>query len=176
MRTNFGHALSQGVEVCGWTRALMTGAFYTWINDLDYFVFIEQDCLVSGSGWVEHVISNMKGRGLSCGVYSESHLRVENSLIIIHRDWIPRFIRYYTDIPQWDSVLFPELKFHKLLFTNRFFKIPFTPLPFGYGRSRPIDFTSPHFYAQQWNESDLRLLLNQEGCEFLLPEKKESAA
>jgi hypothetical protein len=43
----------------------------------------------------------------------------------------------------------------------------FVPLPFGYARSRPINFSDRHFFAQQWRKKELLQLLDLTDFESL---------
>lgn len=44
---NFGHeAVSSAPTIGGWERSVLQGAFQAILNDVDYFIYVEQDLLV----------------------------------------------------------------------------------------------------------------------------------
>jgi hypothetical protein len=160
---NFGHQSVTVGKYCGWTRGLLTGAFYALMSSADYFIYIEQDCLVYGKGWVERVLRNMYGRGISFGYFPEHGPHAtdtvsesEPSLTVIHRDCIKPAIDIYMSIQPDDKTMCSDYKFDQLRRA-----LPFTPLPFGYGRARPINFSDRHFYAQHWSENELKALFQK---------------
>ncbi|MDD5089241.1 MAG: hypothetical protein PHI18_10670, partial [bacterium] len=59
LKRNFLHGMQCDTKYGGWTRAFFTGAFYAMMNDAEFSVFIEQDCLVAGAGIIERAIENM---------------------------------------------------------------------------------------------------------------------
>ncbi|MBL0063406.1 MAG: hypothetical protein IPP40_18470 [bacterium] len=80
------------------------------------------------------------------------HVRIERSSVIIKRDYILAFLR----LPRHeasDRDLFTEVKFQRIqkreyaLSFVGLNKSRFTPIPFGFGRNRPLDCTQKHLYA-----------------------------
>ena len=63
LNQNFGHAINCEGKYCGWTRSILNGAFYSYINDCD-FVYVEQDCLLFGEGIIEKAFESMDRRKL----------------------------------------------------------------------------------------------------------------
>jgi hypothetical protein len=169
MKRNFQHGMICDSKYGGWTRAFLLGAYYAYMNDADYSVFIEQDCMIVGEGIIERAISAMGRKGISYG--DKSPVRIEQSFVIMRNDFIPKFLAAYTALPQSDKEVFTEVKFQRMQKWDRFWSYAglkrdeYTPLPFGYGRMRPLNCSDPHFYAQQWTEQELcelqmRLKLN----------------
>jgi hypothetical protein len=159
LKRNFLHAEGCETRLTGWTRAFLTGAFYALMNDTDYSVFVEQDCAVVGGGIVEQAIAEMEGRGkkISYGKLDGMGSYIEQSFVIIKNDYILEFIEHYLAIPKTDNVfdgMSPEIKFRTINEKDTFWY----PLPFGYGRNRPINFQDATFYAQQMTTDELRRL------------------
>lgn len=160
---NFGHSTVAVKKLCGYTRAFFTGAFYALMNSVDYYVFIEQDCLVFGHGWLEHAVEAMGGAGISFGYFPNCEFHSENSLAIVHRDSILPAIEVYLSVEECDSKVYPEMKFDKIRES-----LNYTPLPFGYGRDRPINFSDEFFYAQHLTWEELHEMLRRGHAEIFL--------
>jgi hypothetical protein len=159
---NFKHGMICEGQYGGWTRAFALGAYYAYLNDADFAVFLEQDCLIVGEGILERAIASMGSRDISYG--ASSPVRIEQSFVILRREYILRFLQEFLGFPQRDNELFTEVKFQRIqkrdhaLSYAGLAKDRFVPLPFGYGRNRPIQFGDPHFYAQQWETGELKQL------------------
>ncbi|MBU0508403.1 hypothetical protein KKH27_06155 [bacterium] len=168
---NFGHGMVCQGRYGGWTRAFALGAYYAFLADADYSVFVEQDCLLVGDGIIERAIENLGQRGISYG--ATSPVRIEQSFVVIRRDFIPRFLGRFLGMPDSDRDLFTEVKFQRIQKRDRALSYAglarneFVPLPFGYGRNRPIGFDDVHFYAQQWTTDELHNLHRRTGLPFL---------
>ena len=135
------------------------GCVLALMNDTDYSVFVEQDCAVVGGGIVEQAIAEMEGAGkkISYGKLDGMGSYIEQSFVIIKNDYILEFIEHYLAIPKTDNVfdgMSPEIKFRTINEKDTFWY----PLPFGYGRNRPINFQDATFYAQQMTTDELRRL------------------
>ncbi len=165
MERNFKHGMVCEGQYGGWTRAFALGAYYAYLNDADYSVFLEQDCLIAGDGIIECAIRNMGNRGISYG--ATSPVRIEQSFVVMRRDYILPFLHRLLSMPKRDCELFTEVKFQQIQQRDRrlsnlgLARDNFTPLPFGYGRNRPIQFSDPHIYAQQWETHELEQLLRR---------------
>jgi hypothetical protein len=164
---NFQHGMLCIGQYGGWTRAFSLGAFYAYLNDADYSVFLEQDCLIAGEGIIEQAIRGMGRRGISYG--AQSPVRIEQSFVIMRRDYILKFLYAFLSMEKSDKDLFTEVKFQRIQKRERALSFvglshnEYAPLPFGYGRMRPINFADPHFYAQQWETAELESLLKRTG-------------
>lgn len=157
LASNPGHATFCQGRFCGWTASVLLGLQDCLHSDNDYFVYIEQDVLLYGDGIIELAISTMNCPymfGDAAGLPQP----LQQSLFIIHQDGIASFISHLLAIPDTDSELSPERKFHyscqspfmaqkfsRWLWRHR---RRYNFLPFGYGRKRPLDLTRPHFYFQ----------------------------
>lgn len=153
---NFFHAEGCDTQLCGWTRGFILGAAYALMNDADYSVYVEQDCLLVGGGIVEQAIAAMEqaGKRISFGALRSLGSYIEQSFVIVRRDYIMEFISSYLRIPQSDSPFTgfaPELKFRKIVEAAG----SWHPLPFGYGRERPINFHDAVLYAQHMTNDEL---------------------
>lgn len=171
---NFGH-FNEAVKdkiMCGAVRAILNGAFYAYLNDVDYYIYIEQDCLVRGEGWVDVCINAMKKGKIMYGEGKGTPQPQQQSLLIIKSDFIPEFINKY--LKDWNRVLKiinGEKDFNRFSPENRFhllFNKQADLLPFGYGRARPINFDNKYLYAQGWTEEELKRILIKEGISYLL--------
>ena len=167
---NYGHAndIRTGkveTHFCGFTRSVMIGAMVALSYDADVYVYVEQDCLVIGADFLaaategadEDILLGAPtkgGRGLNGGVAATMF---QQSLMIVKRNALPRFINALVSAPWTDGEVSPEE-------TMRLRLPPFGQLAVPYGRSRPIDITRPHFYAQHLTDDELDPLL--ERCGF----------
>ena len=172
---NGGHATNHSGKYSGYTRAIFAGMGYALACNVDYWVYVEQDALLYGEGIIEKAITEMKDEFLF-GSGEGTPQVLQQSLIVMKTDFIPRFISNYTQIPYSDKEISPELKFavscfpyfrfipkpllvkkRRPVYRKLFFKLISRVLKtfidkrsfsFGYGRSRPIDFSDDFFYFQ----------------------------
>jgi len=172
---NARHATDHLGRWCGWSRSVLTGAQYALMSDADYFVYVEQDCLLSGKGIIEKCIEEMR-RPFMFGSGAGTPQPIQQSFFVIRSDRIPRFLRNYEEIQLSDKLLSPEWKFviatwrpfvwvanmglTRLGFVRRLMlataeRFLFQTLPFGHGRARPIDFKDRFFYFQHGTEDEL---------------------
>jgi len=163
---NYGHAndLRTG-RICtsysGFTRSVINGAMYALCCDADFYVYVEQDCLLQGKDFLSHAIGNAaedilmgrvteKGRGLGG---APAAAMPQQSLIVVRNAGLPRFIEGIVNSPHSDGELSPEIIMHDRLAPVGFLRVP-------YGRSRPIDFERSHFYAQHLDDDELQRFLS----------------
>lgn len=154
LKRNFLHGMTCDTKFCGASRAILTGAFYSFINDAEYSVFIEQDGLIYGDNIIEAAIDNLKAKGKSISFSLGGPNRSDQSLMLIHRDYFMKFLDAYLAIPQNDREMDTEDKFLQIIKEHD----SFAELPFGYGRNRPINFKDNMFSAQQWRPDELAQL------------------
>lgn len=147
LKRNFLHSMIADTNWGGWTRSFLTGLFYSLMNDSDYAVFIEQDCLIKGKGIIEYAIDSMRDKKLLHG--SSSQMGVEQSMVIVKKDYILPFINKFLSLPS-DREMFGEVKFQVMKDQN------WGLLPFGFGRDRPIDWTNDYFYAQHLTNEEIK--------------------
>lgn len=158
---NYGHAndLRTGridTKYSGFTRSVINGAMYALCCDADYFVYVEQDCLLAGDDFLVHAIGDssadillgpapQNGRGLNGAAAAPM---LQQSLMIVRRTGLERFLIGLLGAPKGDGEVSPETTMRKRLVPFDFLRVP-------YGRSRPIDFDRPHFYAQHLDDEEL---------------------
>lgn len=126
------------------SRQIFLGATYAYFNEIDHYVWVEQDCVIKGDGIVERAIDNMRDAWFSLGEW-DHRLSKCTSFIVIDTDRVFDLIDCY----KHESGK-PELRWDEL--SKR---LPFWPLPFGYGRNRPMNYNDEHLYAQHTTEEEL---------------------
>ncbi|MDP6437179.1 MAG: hypothetical protein QF803_08655 [Gammaproteobacteria bacterium] len=176
---NAGHATDLKGKYAGCTRCWFLGLEYMMCSDADYFVYVEQDALLHGRKIIEHCISRMAGNYMF-GSGEGTPQIVQQSLFIIARPGVRRFIQRYHAIDQTDGEISPETKFYiassqlpvsfliflrmrrknKLIkkFDNWLYRKfrSYQDLPLGYGRNRPINFQDKYFYFQHGSREELQ--------------------
>jgi hypothetical protein len=181
---NPGHPTKHTGKYSGVTYAHLLGLTYTLLEDVDYWVYIEQDAIIKGKHLIEYAISKMK-RDFMFGSGWGTPQPVQHSLMIIKKSAIPSFIKNLSKIEFKDSELSPEMKFaiaaspvlrllplfiikvltQKTFISRMVWKVffiisnsylgGFQPLPFGYGRSRPINHEDTFYYFQHGTEDEI---------------------
>jgi hypothetical protein len=166
---NYGHAndIRTGhitTKYCGATRAILNGATYALCCDADLYIYVEQDCVVYGRDFVRQAIADSDfdiylgartkgGKGLFGGVAAPM---LQESVIVVRRQGLERFISSLILAEESDGQLPPEVKKERDLFPFGILSVPF-------GRSRPIDFSLPCFYAQHLSQDELEDFMRLEG-------------
>lgn len=181
---NAGHSTSHIGKYSGVSRAHLCGMVYALSCNVDYWVYIEQDALIFGNDIVEHAIEHMKG-DIMFGDGEGTPQPMQQSFMIIKTTAIPKFIERFTSIKSTDSEIAPEMKFwiasnpwikylpeaifrdssaadlpfdlmsrvrNRIISTARSFDV----LPFGYGRSRLINFNDQFYYFQHASDEELQ--------------------
>ncbi|OCH14219.1 hypothetical protein [Aliivibrio fischeri] len=181
---NYGHSTKHDGKYCGVSRSFLLSLMRTYVSDVDYWVYIEQDALIKGVGIIDFAISKMN-KNMMFGSGLMTPQPIQQSMMIIKREYIPTFIKNYTKILSSDNKISPELKFavaatpilrlvpefvfkgldnptfssrviNKLVFTIVNSKLSnYQPLPFGFGRVRPINFDDQFFYFQHGDDIEL---------------------
>lgn len=152
MSRNFLHGMTCDTKYGGWTRAFFTGAFYALLNDAEYSVFVEQDCLPVGARVIETAIENLGDKQITFSVGGPNHS--DQSLTILRTAYVMDFARAFFDLPYDDREMDTETKFMTVIKEHD----SFVALPYGYGRNRPINFKDEMFSAQQWRPDELAQL------------------
>ena len=153
-------------HLSGFTRSVIFGATYAYCCDADYYIYVEQDCLIKGHNFLSHATLDSDaeiflggrtqgGRGIEGRPAAPM---IQQSLMIIRKSGLARFINQTLSAPESDGELSPEVKMERDLKPFDFLKIPF-------GRSRPIDFSLSHFYAQHLQDDELRGFLKSENLD-----------
>lgn len=183
---NPGHPTKHLNRYSGVTYAHALGMTYALLEDFDYWVYVEQDALLYGEGIIEHAISKMN-KGIMFGSGVGTPQPMQQSLMIFHKDSIGRFLKCLSRISYPDREFSPEMKFAVAaspiwrIFPNFFIRVILTkgllgklvkkafflvsnsslsgyqPLPFGYGRARPINHDDEFYYFQHGSVEELRL-------------------
>jgi hypothetical protein len=160
---NYGHAndIRTGkieTKYSGFTRSVLLGATYALMCDATHYVYVEQDCLVFGRDFVDASIGG-SGADIFLGKPTENGVglsgaaapMLQQSVMIVRRSGLERFISQLLSAPHTDGEVSPEETMRQLL-------PPFDLLNVPYGRSRPIDPATPHFYAQHLSDVELELI------------------
>ncbi|MTC60658.1 hypothetical protein GKR50_11605 [Providencia rustigianii] len=182
LNENGGHSTQHTGKYSGWMRSVLHSMSYAQSCDCDYYIYIEQDALLSGSGVIEFCINNMK-KPYMFGKCNDFKNPLQQSFFLIKKDYIDIFLSNLYSINYTDKQISPERKF--AIATSRLFKfIPkfifisprnklmkrltwraqnilcriigsYQYLPIGYGRDRPINFLDKYFYFQHGNTDEL---------------------
>jgi len=70
------------MDLIGCTRALYLQAFYALFNDVDHFVWVEQDCLLKGKNIIEKAIDNMGDADFSSNFLPDGSM--ESGLLVFN--------------------------------------------------------------------------------------------
>jgi hypothetical protein len=158
---NYGHPNDVRIgrvrtKYSGFTRSVINGAMYALCCDADYFVYVEQDCLLHGDDFLAQALAGSaedillgapteNGKGLHGRIAAPM---IQQSLMIVRRAGLERFITGILEATWTDGEKSPEE-------TMRIQLVPFGYVGVPYGRSRPIDFSRTHFYAQHLDDDEL---------------------
>jgi len=168
---NYGHPNDIRVgkiqtKYSGFTRSVINGAMFALCCDADYYVYLEQDCLISGDNFLDHAIGDSDadvflgdrtrgGRGIEG---KPAAPMFQQSCIIVKKAALERFISGTMSGQETDGQLSPEVKMARDIEPWGILQVP-------YGRSRPIDFSQTHFYAQHLQNDELMQFLDREGID-----------
>lgn len=181
---NYGHATACTARFCGYTRSCLMGVAYAWLCDADYFVYVEQDCLLYGEGLIEYAIERMT-HDYMFGGGEGTPQPIQQSLFIIRRPAFGRFLNGLDRIRASDREVSPEVKFARLAWDcvparigpirlprlqRRWWKLTGglwrDRLPYGYGRVRPIEWNRPRFYFQHGSREEVDIYVEKTGMDF----------
>jgi hypothetical protein len=121
---NFGHAISREGRpgLNGWARGLLHGAMQAYVNDLDY-VYVEQDLLLLGDGFLERNLSELRGSSEKSLLYmtgDETPQPLQQSLIMVKHGFLDSFITgILSCAPRFNSNDDSEEKRHYRLFGDQ---------------------------------------------------------
>lgn len=112
LNENGGHGKHHRGKFNGWTRSVLMGLEYADMCDADYFVYVEQDCLLYGKDIIENSIAQMSkpymfGSAKGSGTWHP----LQQSLFIIQKNKIAEFHANYKKIKYKDGLIEPEIKF-----------------------------------------------------------------
>lgn len=189
---NPGHAVDGRERLCGYTQSVMLSAYYAYLAEVDYFVYVEQDNLLFGEGIVERVIDAMT-TPYAFGAPVPSRQPLQQSFFVVRRDGLLPLLGFLQRVTASDQTLCPEKKFALAAFSAArgplgtaagealrrhlaaLDRLTISPdalpvaergydfLPFGSGRNRPIDFDAPHYYFQHGTRAEVERYLEQTG-------------
>jgi len=176
---NPGHPQNTSFKFSGWTTSVLIGLEFSLASKVDYFLYVEQDCLVYGASIIEEIEKALKKKPYVFGKAKNRTQPLEQSFFAIKRDFISEFISNLHMIKQSDKIVGPEYKFlmavagRRTIFINNVIsnihpslgfrfrryvsyinKLNF--LPFGYGRIRPINFKDSNFYFQHGSIKEIQ--------------------
>lgn len=172
---NPGHSQNCPTHYCGYMASVILGLEYALLNDVDFFLYVEQDALVYGDGFVEKIKTRLLKNDLvfgNGGKFGE----IQQSVFAANKKGIRKFLSAIHQINFSDRQISPEMKFmYAASWLSGFpfaglmshdnpkltrragtsFLLKLMPLmrnydflPFGYGRLRPINFNDEFLYFQ----------------------------
>lgn len=176
---NARHSVDHLGRWSGWMRSVLVAGQYALASDAEYFVYVEQDCLLSGAGIIEHCILTMR-TGTMFGSGQGTPQPIQQSFFIVRRDRLAAFLKNLSDIKPDDRDFAPEWKFvcatwrplvimcnlgflrtksaRKLAYAvARIFFFEF--LPVGSGRTRPLPVDARYWYFQHGNAIEVACYL-----------------
>jgi len=176
---NAKHSTNHVGQWSGWMRSVLMSGHYALNSDADYFVYVEQDCLLQGEGIIEHCIAQMT-TDLVFGSGEGTPQPLQQSFFIVRRRSLARFLDNLVALRATDRDLAPEWKFVfatwrplvvaanlgllerrvirqlVLRIARRFF---YDHLPVGAGRTRPIPTKDHYYYFQHGTAEELEAYL-----------------
>lgn len=170
-----GNAIRNGAiktKYNGWTRSCYLSCAYALACDADWFVYVEQDCLLRGPNLLQEAthssihpvwLGPVPGKGYKPGTTELVQLAGfhQVSLIIARNDGLISLMKACVEGPYTDGEKPAEVRLSENLGGKfNLIKIPF-------GRSRPLDLSAPVMYAQDWTREELKMFLEQEAPQFL---------
>jgi hypothetical protein len=146
----------------GWARGFALGAWYAWCCSAD-FIYVEQDCLVSGAGWVEAIYAHSIKRGHTRFLVGDTRQRIQRRkyhvpwqlqqcLVFVPRELIPRLLGTWCDYPA-------DGEEERMADCG----VSWDCLPFGCGRLRPVNWRARHLYLQHLKPREIIRMANREG-------------
>jgi hypothetical protein len=183
MLVNPGHSQNGTMHYCGYMAGVILGLEFALLNDVDLFVYVEQDALLFGERIIEKTKQALRRRDLVFGGTSE--VDIQQSFFAANKRGIRRFLKALHAIDFSDKRVAPE---HKFMFAGSLplpgplvglaahtsidklrrlglilfsamckLRSNYEVLPFGYGRERPIDFSDDVFYFQHGSAEEIAL-------------------
>jgi hypothetical protein len=171
---NPGHSQNGRTHYCGAMAAMLMGLEFALHNDVEMFLYIEQDALLYGDAIVEKTKRALRRKDLVFG--KSSALDIQQSFFGANKRGIRQFLSQLHSIKFSDKQVAPENKFMyagaRFLPSATVDLAVYTPvdklrraglilysmvctmcrnyefLPFGYGRERPVNFNDDVFYFQ----------------------------
>lgn len=170
---NPGHSQNCTRHYCGAMAAIILGLEFALHNDVDMMIYVEQDALVYGADLVPKIKNALRRNDL---VFGAGNPEIQQSLFAARKRGIRRFLSALHAVPFSDKQVSPEQKFMfaatrclppwavwpavhsdqrriksaglRLFSSLCALARQHAFLPFGYGRTRPINFADETFYFQ----------------------------
>lgn len=177
---NPGHSQTSTSHYCGYMASVIIGLEFSLLNDVDFFLYVEQDALIYGKNFIEKIKSQLLK---SDYVFGGGKREIQQSVFAINKRGIRKFLAALHAMNSSDKQVSPEIKFmyaasllksfpltRLLSYDNGHFlwrlserilinlmpvMSQYTKLPFGYGRVRPINFNDEVFYFQHASRDEL---------------------
>jgi hypothetical protein len=190
MLRNPGHSQNCTTHYAGYMASVILGLEYALLNDVDFFLYIEQDALTYGKDFVKKIKQSLLKSDFVFG-NAGARSEIEQSVFALSKKGIRNFLSALHAIEYSDRQVPPEMKFMyaashlngtpldgllswdnplwvRRPFTRLFFQLmplfgQYTLLPFGYGRVRPINFDDDIFYFQQGTKEEINLYKQRTG-------------
>ena len=124
---NYGHSLDilRGISktrLCGFTRSVILACAYALCCDADFYVYVEQDCLLRGDDLLKVALGDTTegivigdrtrgGRGIAPGAMAAPSY--QQSLMVVRAGAFQRFLSALTAGEETDGQLSPELKMER---------------------------------------------------------------
>lgn len=178
---NPGHSQNTTHHYCGAMAAIIMGMEYALYSGVDYYIYVEQDALIYGDGFLSAVEHALLKRGFVFG--GAPGQLIEHTVMAFDRGALRKFISRVHSIALSDKLIEPEYKFMHAASLVRYLPIlnllsysrphwvrhpvaqvaiklcalfkEYELLPFGYGRLRPINFEDDIFYFQQGSAEEV---------------------
>lgn len=172
---NAKHSTNHTGQWSGWTRSVMLSGQYAITAEAEYFVYVEQDCLLVGEDIFNTCERHMR-KGLMFGSGAGTPQPLQQSFFIIRKDKLASFLYNLQSIKDSDATTSPEWKFvlaswrpfvwasNLGLLRHRVAKrwigrlaqrFCFEHLPFEGGRTRPLDWQQDALYFQHASLEEL---------------------
>jgi hypothetical protein len=170
LNRNYGHAMEAEPRgsMSGVERCHLSLAAYAYVNDYD-LVYVEQDCLVKGDGWVESSFGKLERGKIMYGSGRGTPQPMQQSVMLFRHAYLPTVIgrvgaawdrfrrgRWFDPLGSRRFGASPEKRWHYV------FRGDVDWLPFDGGRKRPLDFSQAYLYAQHWSDSELARFVGSE--------------
>jgi hypothetical protein len=187
---NPGHSQNCITHYCGYMASVILGLEFALHNDVDIFLYVEQDALVYGNGFIDKIKQQLSNKDLvfgNGGKFGE----IQQSVFAANKKGIRKFLSKLHQINFSDRQISPEMKF--MYAASWLSNYPFAGvlsydnpelirragiglilrlmsmmhnyefLPFGYGRLRPINFKDEVFYFQHGTAEEISIYRNLAG-------------
>ena len=157
---NNGHANGSGtgkveIHYSHFTQSILSGCMYALNSDADYYVYVEQGCLLKGDNFLnvaigetsEDILSDAPASNDTAGNANPDTVVRQPSLIIVKRSGMERFISGFLNAVRNEQLSAGICLQQQLQ--------PLGRIQAPYAQSRPSDFSRPHVYARHLSQEEL---------------------